>query len=107
MKIPERKLKLLADRVYEQCDAKDGLKDGLIDDLRRCGFSPSRDLPKREADVDADSCFTATVEALDKVHADVRYQHEGETISYAFAQSFFQYLAVSRERHLSRAAVRS
>jgi feruloyl esterase len=28
-------------RVYEQCDAKDGLKDGLIDDPRACNFNPA------------------------------------------------------------------
>jgi pimeloyl-ACP methyl ester carboxylesterase len=39
--IPASKLKLLAERVYQQCDAKDGLKDGLIDDPCKCGFKPS------------------------------------------------------------------
>jgi hypothetical protein len=42
--IPEAKLALLADRIYQQCDATDGLKDGLIDDPRKCSFTPSRDL---------------------------------------------------------------
>jgi feruloyl esterase len=42
---PASKLGLLAQRVYEQCDAKDGLKDGLIDDPRRCDFKPAHDLP--------------------------------------------------------------
>ena len=43
---PAAKLGLLAQRVYDQCDAKDGLKDGLIDDPRRCDFKPARDLPR-------------------------------------------------------------
>ena len=52
------KLPLLAKAVYEKCDAVDGLKDGVIDDPRRCGFDPARDLPKC-AGADAADCFTA------------------------------------------------
>jgi hypothetical protein len=44
--IPVSKLRLLAERVYAQCDEKDGLQDGLIDDPRRCGFQPSQHLPR-------------------------------------------------------------
>ena len=29
-----------------KCDAIDGLKDGLIDDPRKCAFDPARDVPK-------------------------------------------------------------
>jgi Tannase and feruloyl esterase len=38
--IPIGKLKLLADRIYARCDAKNGLEDGLIDDPRQCDFRP-------------------------------------------------------------------
>ena len=40
--VPLAKLKLVADAAYARCDAKDGLKDGLIDDPRRCDFDPAR-----------------------------------------------------------------
>ncbi len=40
------KLKLLADAVYAKCDAADGVKDGVIDDPRRCPFKASTDLPR-------------------------------------------------------------
>src|SRR5215475_5690777 len=43
---PASKLGLLADRVYDKCDAKDGLKDGVIDSPLSCGFQPARDLPR-------------------------------------------------------------
>ena len=56
---PASKLGLLAAKVYEQCDAKDGLKDGLIDDPRRCDFKPARDLPRCAAGNDQADCFTA------------------------------------------------
>ena len=56
---PAAKLGLLANRVYEQCDAKDGLKDGLIDDPRRCDFKAARDLPRCAEGNDQADCFTA------------------------------------------------
>jgi pimeloyl-ACP methyl ester carboxylesterase len=69
---PASKLGLLAAKVYEQCDAKDGLKDGLIDDPRRCGFAPARDLPKCAADSDQADCFTSKqISALERIYGDV------------------------------------
>ncbi|MGH9835872.1 MAG: tannase/feruloyl esterase family alpha/beta hydrolase, partial [Blastocatellia bacterium] len=73
--IPYAKLSLLANRVYAQCDEKDGLKDGLIDDPRRCGFQPSRDLPKCAEGADNADCFTAAqIGALEKIYGDVMSQ---------------------------------
>jgi Tannase and feruloyl esterase len=64
------KVATLAERVYAQCDAIDGLKDGLIDDPRRCGFDPVKDLPMCEAGDDADACFTpAEIETVRKIYA--------------------------------------
>jgi len=54
----DAKLALLATKVYEKCDAIDGLKDGLIDDPRKCDFNPLTDLPACENDVDSANCFT-------------------------------------------------
>lgn len=70
--IPYAKLKTLAERIYAQCDDKDGLKDGLIDDPRRCDFRPSRDLPKCVEGADDSTCFTAAqIGALEKIYSDV------------------------------------
>ncbi|MFN0108485.1 MAG: tannase/feruloyl esterase family alpha/beta hydrolase [Blastocatellia bacterium] len=70
--IPYAKLKPLADRIYALCDEKDGLKDGLIDDPRRCGFSPARDLPKCAEGADGNDCFTAgQITTLEKIYSDV------------------------------------
>ena len=69
--IPTSKLPLLAEKIYAQCDARDGLKDGLIDDPRLCGFEPSRDLPKCDAG-DQPDCFTpGQIGALEKIYGDV------------------------------------
>jgi feruloyl esterase len=72
---PAAKLGLLANRVYEQCDAKDGLKDGLIDDPRRCDFKPARDLPHCAEGLDGADCFTADqIKALELIYGDVMSQ---------------------------------
>lgn len=70
--IPAFKLKMLSEKIYEQCDAKDGLKDGLIDDPRQCGFKASRDLPACAAGVDQTDCFTTgQIAALERIYSDV------------------------------------
>jgi feruloyl esterase len=72
---PAAKLALLARQVYEQCDAKDGLKDGVIDDPRRCDFKPARDLPRCAAGTDQEGCFTADqITALERIYGDVMSQ---------------------------------
>lgn len=70
--IPSKKLQVLSDHIYSRCDALDGLKDGLIDDPRKCDFKPSRDLPVCKGRDDTPSCFTPKqIAALEKVYADV------------------------------------
>lgn len=69
--IPAAKLPLLAQRVYDVCDAVDGLRDGIIDDPRKCRFTPARDLPVCAAD-DQTTCFTKPqIQALEKIYGDV------------------------------------
>jgi feruloyl esterase len=63
------KMKAVADAAYARCDAKDGLKDGLIDDPRRCDFDPARDVAQCPAGQDADSCLTpAQAGAIKKIY---------------------------------------
>jgi len=72
---PAAKLELLATKVYDQCDAKDGLKDGLIDDPRRCDFKAARDLPRCADGTDQPDCFTAAqIAAVERIHSDVMSQ---------------------------------
>ncbi len=69
---PPDKLNLLATRVYDQCDARDGLKDGLISDPLACDFRPGRDLPRCESSADGANCFTPNqIAALERLYADV------------------------------------
>src|SRR5205814_9079615 len=38
--VPPAKLALLHRAVLEACDARDGVKDGILEDPRRCDFDP-------------------------------------------------------------------
>jgi feruloyl esterase len=63
------KLAMVADKVMAKCDAIDGLKDGLIDDPRKCDFDPGRDVPACTAGVDGADCLTAPqAAALAKIY---------------------------------------
>jgi hypothetical protein len=63
------KLALVADKVMAKCDAVDGLKDGLIDDPRKCDFNPARDVPACATGTDGADCLTpAQAAAIAKVY---------------------------------------
>ena len=49
------KLAMLSQTVLNQCDAIDGLVDGLIDDPRRCDIDVARDVPMCAAGADNDN----------------------------------------------------
>ena len=67
--VPPSKMKLVSDAAYGRCDAKDGLKDGLIDDPRRCDFDPARDVAQCPAGQDGENCLTpAQTTALKKIY---------------------------------------
>jgi hypothetical protein len=63
------KMVLVAEKVMAKCDAIDGLKDGLIDDPRKCSFDPARDVPACSAGTDGPECLTiAQAAAIAKVY---------------------------------------
>ena len=53
--IPGGKIPAIAHAVVAACDAKDGLKDGILNDPRHCHFDPSTMVCKG---ADSDSCLT-------------------------------------------------
>lgn len=64
------KLALVASKVMDKCDAVDGLKDGLIDDPRKCDFKAVRDVPACPSGADRADCLTAAqAAAIDKVYS--------------------------------------
>jgi Tannase and feruloyl esterase len=83
--VPVAKMKLVADAAYARCDAKDGLKDALIDDPRRCDFDPARDVAQCPAGQDGETCLTpAQSAAIKKIYeglkVDGRPAHFGQPV---------------------------
>ena len=65
--IPPAKYPSIHQAVLAACDAKDGLKDGLITDPTKCGFDPKSMLCKNG---DAPTCLTAPqAEAAKKIYS--------------------------------------
>ena len=63
------KVDLLAEHVYERCDAVDGLTDGLITDPRDCDIDPAHHLPRCPNSTDRDDCFTRNeITLLEKIY---------------------------------------
>jgi len=83
--IPASKYPVIHRAALEACDARDGLKDGLISEPLSCGFDPAV-VQCREGRVLSDpagdaACLTAPqVEAARKIYAGVRHPKTGELI---------------------------
>jgi feruloyl esterase len=76
--IDPSKFQLLTKSAVAACDADDGVKDGVIDDPRRCTFNPASLLCK---DNPSSSCLTATeLVAVRKVYEGPRNPRTGEPI---------------------------
>jgi feruloyl esterase len=76
--IPPEKYRVIHQAVVEACDAVDGLKDGLIDDPRRCHFDPKT---IECSGTDASTCLTAPqVEAVKKIYGPATNPRTGEAI---------------------------
>jgi feruloyl esterase len=65
--VPAAKLELVMTAAIAACDAKDGVKDGLINDPRACKFDPSVLLCKG---AEGDACLTAPqLESIKRTYA--------------------------------------
>src|SRR6185436_15234510 len=77
--IPQNKLATITTAAVAACDGIDGLKDGIIDDPRRCTFDPAKLQCKGGAD--EATCLTPVqVEAAKKTYEGVRSPRTGEPI---------------------------
>jgi feruloyl esterase len=82
--IPAAKLSMITKAVVDACDGLDGLKDGIIDDPRRCHYDPGRLLCKG---ADEPSCLTAAqVEAVRKIYDGPKNPRTGEQIYSGWAR---------------------
>jgi feruloyl esterase len=76
--ITQPKLALLTKSVVDACDGIDGLKDGIIDDPRRCHFDPAKLLCKGG---DEPTCLTTPqVDAARKMYEGTKNPRTGELI---------------------------
>ncbi len=75
------KLQMLNRAVVNSCDANDGVKDGIIDDPRRCKFDPATLLCKAGSDANDAACLTASqVSAVRKVYDGARNPRTKEQV---------------------------
>jgi feruloyl esterase len=75
--IPASKVPVIGEAVNQACDALDGIKDGVLNDPRRCHFDPGTLLCKNG---DGPNCLTAPqVEAAKKIYQGAR-NADGEQI---------------------------
>ena len=56
--VPQPLLSIVDQVVASQCDAADGVQDGLIQNPGACHFDPQRDLPRCAGDTPGTDCFT-------------------------------------------------
>src|SRR5439155_371604 len=76
--IPDTKLSLLTKAAVEACDGLDGLRDGIIDDPRRCHFDPVKLLCKTG---DEATCLRAAqVGAAKRIGGGVKNRRTGGQI---------------------------
>jgi Tannase and feruloyl esterase len=81
--IPPAKLKVLQDAALSQCDSRDGLKDGLIENPELCPFNPKSVECKG---ADAAGCLTAPqVEAARKIYGPAVNSETGAEIYPGFS----------------------
>ncbi|HEY4365404.1 MAG TPA: tannase/feruloyl esterase family alpha/beta hydrolase [Bryobacteraceae bacterium] len=74
--IPSAKTKIIGEAVLAACDALDGIKDGILNDPRRCKFDPSALLCKNG---DAPDCLTAAqVDTAKKIYQGTRTESNGQ-----------------------------
>lgn len=83
--LTQQKLALVSKAVVEACDGVDGLKDGLIDDPRKCHFDPARltcpSTSSGQASGDDAACLTKPqVDAIRKVYDGAKNPRTGEQI---------------------------
>jgi hypothetical protein len=67
--ITAAKIALVAEHVMARCDAIDGVRDGVIDDPRKCPFEAHRDVPACPAGIDLPTCLTgAQADAVMRIY---------------------------------------
>lgn len=81
-RLPMPRINATHKEFINQCDEKDGLKDGIVGDPEHCNFNPGAIQCK---DVDNNDCLTAPqVESLRDIYAGVKNSRTGEKVFAGF-----------------------
>ncbi|MDG2003679.1 MAG: tannase/feruloyl esterase family alpha/beta hydrolase [Novosphingobium sp.] len=89
-RISDGLMKIVSERVNAQCDALDGVRDGLIQNPAACDFAPERDLPNCAGEKPGDQCFTGgQIETLSTVLTAVT-DEAGNIVQPAYSVSILQ-----------------
>lgn len=81
--VPPAKLAVLQAAVVAECDGRDGVKDGMIEDPRVCRFDPSKIECKGD---DAPNCLTAPqVEAVRRIYDPLIDPATGKQVSPGYS----------------------
>jgi feruloyl esterase len=76
--VPASKYPLIHQAVLDSCDARDGVKDGLIEDPTKCNFDP-KTIQCKEGD--GPNCLTiAQVDAVRKMYSPAKNPRTGQTL---------------------------
>ena len=112
-------IKTVGDAVVAKCDALDGVKDGVVDDPRRCPFTPASDIPRCSGETAAPGCLTAAqLHSVETIYAPLTRNGQtffpgwpvgaepgwvpwfsspnGRPISYGFGEAFLKNIAFGR-----------
>ncbi|HLX42041.1 MAG TPA: tannase/feruloyl esterase family alpha/beta hydrolase [Bryobacteraceae bacterium] len=82
--LPVAKLPMITKAAIDVCDALDGLKDGIIDDPRRCKFDPDVLLCKNGG---GSNCLTAPeVDSIRKIYSGAKNPRTGERLFAGWAR---------------------
>jgi tannase/feruloyl esterase len=80
----DEQLKTVADTVLEQCDALDGLKDGMVNDFQACRFTPRQLACGSKGAPPAGRCLSGNqIDALEKIFGGAR-NSRGEILHGSF-----------------------
>jgi feruloyl esterase len=75
--LPQEKLSLIHDAVLAECDALDGVEDGVLEHPRQCDFDPA--VLACPAGRDGSACLTqGQVATVERIYSDVRNPRTGE-----------------------------
>ncbi|MFO1505116.1 MAG: DUF6351 family protein [Steroidobacteraceae bacterium] len=98
----DAQLKALSEAVLQQCDALDGLRDGMINDYKACGFDPRSRVCKAQGKGDATCLTRKQADGLAAIFAGAR-NSRGESLYGRFPYDTGMASPAWRSMHLGSA----